>query len=136
MDTQNPFGKLGITTKIALPPEEAIPRVKAALKDEGFGVLTEIDVKETLKHKIGVEFRPYTILGACNPALAHRALSGSTAVGLMLPCNVVVEEAEGGSLVSAMDPVVGMAAVGEPSLEPVAEEARERLARAIAALQR
>jgi uncharacterized protein (DUF302 family) len=133
-NTTNPFGKLGITAKVALPYAEAIIRTKAALKAEGFGVLTEIDVRATLKEKIGVEFRPYIILGACNPKLAHQALTTAPAVGLMLPCNVVVEEVEGGSIVSAIDPEAGMAATGEAGLESIAKEAKERLSRAICAI--
>ncbi|HEY3267293.1 MAG TPA: DUF302 domain-containing protein [Armatimonadota bacterium] len=134
-NTDNPFGRLGITAKLALPYGEALARAKAALKEEGFGVLTEVDVREILKDKIDVEFRPYAILGVCNPKLAHQALMVTPAVGLMLPCNVVVEETDGGSVVSAMDPEAGLAAVGEEGLQPVAKEAKERLSRAIASLK-
>lgn len=131
----NPYGKLGITARVALPYDEAIARAKEALKVEGFGVLTEIDVKETLKSKLGVDFRPYRILGACNPGLAHRALEASPAVGLLLPCNVVVEQTDDGCLVSAMDPEEGLSAVGAADVEPIAREAREKLSRAIASLE-
>jgi len=132
---QNAYGKLGITTKVALPYEEAVARTKEALKAEGFGVLTEIDVKDTLKQKLGVDFRPYRILGACNPGLAHRALLASPAVGLMLPCNVIVEETDCGAIVSAMDPEAGLAAVGAKEVEPIAVEAKEKLVRAMDSLR-
>ena len=113
---------------------EAIARIKATLKDEGFGVLTEIDVQTTLREKIGAEFRPYVILGACNPGLAHRALQASLDVGALLPCNVLVyEDAEGGSTISIFDPAVGMSVLDVPGLAAIAAEARERLSRALAA---
>ncbi len=97
-------------------------RVKKLLKEEGFGVLTEIDVEATLREKLGVGFHPYKILGDCNPPLAHRALETEPAVGL-LPCNVVVDEAQGGSRVSFLDPVEALHVVGGERLQPVAEEA-------------
>lgn len=108
--------------------EEAISRVEEALKHQGFGVLTRIDVRSTLKEKIGVDFKPYVILGACNPALAHRALSADESIGLLLPCNVVVTEAEVGAEVSFASPrsMLDLAATDE--ILPVAEEA-ERLLR-------
>ncbi len=124
-----------MTTRLGVGYEEALPRVKAALKAEGFGVLTEIDVAATLKEKIGIDFRRYAILGACNPALAHRALQGDLGVGLLLPCNVVVYEEGTGCVVSFFDPVVGMALANSPALTPIAGEARERLQRALAALE-
>ena len=99
------------------------------LKQEGFGVLTEIDVQKTLKEKLGVEFRRYRILGACNPPLAHRALSAEPGVGLLLPCNVVIEEIDGGSRVLFLDPVAALGIVGNPELAPLAEEAGARLRR-------
>lgn len=128
---------------VPLPEQlpEAIDRVTAALKDEGFGVLTRIDVHDTLKQKIGVDFRPFVILGACNPHLAHRALQATPDVGLLLPCNVTVEKADhGGSLIRIVDPEVMMGAAGgggapDPELAAVACEARERLARVAAALR-
>jgi uncharacterized protein (DUF302 family) len=134
MDAANPYGPMGITTIVPTPYAETVARVKAALKDEGFGVLTEIDVRATLQAKLGVDFRPYIILGACNPTLSHQALSINPAIGLMLPCNVVVEQREDGCLVSAMDPEAGMAAFGAEDLRPVAAEAKAGLSRAIAAL--
>ncbi len=114
--------------------DDAVERVTAALKDEGFGVLTRIDVKDTLKKKIDVDFRPYVILGACNPKLAHRALEGEAQIGLLLPCNVVVQEDAGGALVSIADPKVMFTVVDNAAVAPVADEADQRLRRVIAAL--
>lgn len=106
-----------------------------ALKKEGFGVLTDIDVRETLKKKIGVEFPSYRILGACNPALAHEALKLESKVGTMLPCNVVVRDAGNGQTeVAAIDPVASMQAIDNPELKVAAEKVREKLERVIAAL--
>jgi uncharacterized protein (DUF302 family) len=114
--------------------DEVLARVPEALKAEGFGVLTRIDVKETLKQKIGVDFRRYQILGACNPKLAHQALSAVETVGVLLPCNVVVfERDDGGVVVAAVDPMQTIAAA-EPALAGVAGQVRERLARALDAL--
>lgn len=121
--------------------EDALVKVTDALKAEGFGILTRIDVHATLKEKIGVEFRPYAILGACNPPLAHKALSQDAEVGLLLPCNVTVEAAPGGSgtIARIADPEI-MLATGrfgaDPVLAEVAGEARSRLARVAAALGR
>ncbi len=98
--------ELGIRTRLSLPYEQAIPKVTEALKAEGFGVLTEIDVKATLKQKLNADFRRYVILGACNPPLAHRALSANLDVGLLLPCNVTVYEEGDGAVVTAVDPLV------------------------------
>ena len=106
---------------------EGLKHVTAALKEQGFGVLTEIDVRATMKQKLDVDFRPYTILGACNPPLAHRALLQDLEIGLLLPCNVVVYERDGGSRVEFLDPVQALSVVGNEKLNPVAEEARERL---------
>jgi uncharacterized protein (DUF302 family) len=126
--------KYGIETRLPLPYEQAVERVTEALKGEGFGVLTEIDVKATLKKKLDVDFRRYVILGACNPPLAHRALSTELDVGLLLPCNVIVYEDGDGSVVSAADPGAMMDVSGNPELSPIAREARERLERAIRSL--
>lgn len=129
------YERLGITAIVAAPYEEAVQLAREALKTEGFGVLTEIDVRATLKEKLGVDFRPYTILGACNPPLAHRALTATGAVGLLLPCNVVVESIEGGgSRVTAMDPEAGMTVMGVPALNEVAAEVKAKLSRAISSL--
>jgi uncharacterized protein (DUF302 family) len=115
--------------------EQALERVTAALKQEGFGVLTEIDVQGTLKKKLGLDFRPYRILGACNPPLAHRALSADPQIGLLLPCNVVVQEAEGGGvIVSIADPRVMFTVVDNPALAPIVDEVDARLRRVIAAV--
>jgi uncharacterized protein (DUF302 family) len=112
--------------------DAAVERVEAALQQEGFGILTRIDVRETLKKKIDVEFRPYVILGACNPPLAHRALSAEDTIGLMLPCNVVVAETSSGSEVAIARPSVMMTVADAEGLEAVAEEAQIRLERALA----
>jgi uncharacterized protein (DUF302 family) len=112
--------------------DDAVERVEAALQQEGFGILTRIDVRETLKTKIDVDFRPYVILGACNPPLAHRALSAEDMIGLMLPCNVVVAETEDGSEVAMVRPSVMMTVADAEGLEDVAEEAQARLERALA----
>lgn len=126
-----------MATRVDAPFEEAIARTEAALKAEGFGIISRIDVKETLKTKIGVDFRPYTILGACNPALAHEALQLEDKVGTMLPCNVIVQALEGGgSEVAAVDPVASMQAIGNPALRQAAGEVKSRLGRVIEALAR
>jgi uncharacterized protein (DUF302 family) len=132
--------ELGYEAKLALPFEAAIERVTEALQAEGFGVLTRIDVQETLKKKIGADFRPYVILGACNPRLAHKALSSRSEVGLMLPCNVTVESAGADtSLVRIADPAM-MMTVGElgsdAALQEVGSEARARLSRVVESLRR
>jgi len=115
--------------------EQAVEKVTGALKSEGFGVLTEIDVKDTLRKKLGVDFRRYVILGACNPNLAHRALGAEPQIGLLLPCNVVVQEApEGGVVVSIADPRAMFALVDNSALAPVSDEADQRLRRVIASL--
>jgi uncharacterized protein (DUF302 family) len=113
---------------LSVPFDEAVNKARAALAEEGFGVLTEIDVKATLKKKLGVDFRPYKILGACHPESAHRALQAEDKIGLMLPCNVVVQEHGPGDVdVSAIDPVASMAAVDNPALREVAEGVRVKL---------
>ena len=126
--------ELALRTKLAVPYDQAIERVTAALKTEGFGVLTEIDVKATLKKKLDVDFRRYAILGACNPPLAHRALSTTLDIGLLLPCNVIVYEDDGGSAIAILDPLAMLGIVDNPKLEPVAQEARARLQRVVDAL--
>jgi uncharacterized protein (DUF302 family) len=108
--------------------EEAVERITAALKGEGFGVLTEIDVQATLKAKLGVDFRRYVILGACNPPLAHRALSAEREIGLLLPCNVIVyEQDDGQTVVSALNPMVALGVVDNPALADVAAEVTQKL---------
>jgi len=107
--------------------EQALDKVSAALKENGFGVLTKIDVKETLKKKLDVDFRPYVILGACNPKLAHKALQADPSIGLLLPCNVVIQESEGGALVSFADPKAMFELVENAPIEGVADEARRLL---------
>ena len=124
-----------IAATLRAPFEEAIKQTEAALKDEGFGVLTRIDVRETLKAKIGADFRPYTILGACNPALAHEALQLEDKVGTMLPCNVVVRALdEETSLLEAFDPDAMMGLADNDALHAVATDAKERLTAALDAL--
>lgn len=115
--------------------DKAIEKVTEALKQEGFGILTEIDVKETLKKKLDVNFRPYKILGACNPPFAHKALLAEKNIGAMLPCNVVVQETEDGMIeVSAVDPVASMSAVDNPKLAGIAGEIKTKLERVISTL--
>jgi uncharacterized protein (DUF302 family) len=111
------------------------PGVEAALKAEGFGILTEIDVQATMKAKLGVDRAPYVILGACNPSLAHRALEADPSVGALLPCNVVLREDGPETIVEALDPMAALGIVDAPDVRPVAEEAKARLVRAIAALE-
>lgn len=108
--------------------DQAIEKVQAALKEEGFGILTEIDVSQTLKNKLDVDFRPYRILGACNPPFAHKALLAEDKIGTMLPCNVIVQQLEDGQIeVAAVDPVASMQAVENPALKPVATEIAAKL---------
>jgi uncharacterized protein (DUF302 family) len=117
------------------PFEEAVGRVKAELKKEGFGVLTEIDVRKTLKDKLGVEFRPYRILGACNAPYAYQALQAEDKIGTMLPCSVIVQELDPGRVeAAAIDPLASMAAVKNEALASIGLEVREKLRRVIAAL--
>ncbi len=116
---------------------EVVERVTAALADEGFGVLTQIDVQATLKKKLDVDFRPYLILGACNPSFAYQALQEEDKVGTMLPCNVMVQATENGAVeVSAVDPKASMQAIENPKLEAIADEVRRRLVRVVDAATR
>lgn len=114
-----------------LPIDQAVERVKALLKDEGFGVLCDIDVRKTLAEKLGREFRPYRILGACNPVLAYEALGTDPQLGLLLPCNVVVQEESGHAIVSAIDALAMLSVANNPALQPIAREVNERLARVL-----
>jgi uncharacterized protein (DUF302 family) len=127
--------RYGFGTKVRLSYEEAVERVKRFLQEEGFGVLTEIDVKKTMKEKLDAEFRKYVILGACNPLLAHRAFETELEIGLLLPCNVIVYEENEASVVSIMDPLAVLGVVGE-ALRPVAREARTRLERVVEKLSK
>ena len=129
--------RYGLRVDLELPYEEALERITAALQDEGFGVLTTIDVQKTLKQKLDRDFRRYVILGACNPQLADRALSAELEVGLLLPCNVIVYEREPGtSTLAAMAPLPAMGIVGNPELQGVAKEADSRLRRALNHVER
>ncbi len=128
--------KYGFKRTVNLTPDEADKKVREELHKEGFGVLTEIDVKATLKQKLDVDFRPYRILGACNPQLAHQALSAETDLGLLLPCNVVVYEGneEGTSVVGILDPGVQLGVTGRDDISHLADEVRTRLSRVLDAL--
>jgi uncharacterized protein (DUF302 family) len=121
----------GISKLVNLTYEEAINRVIEELKKEGFGVLTTIDVKETLKKKLGVDFDKYIILGACNPPFAYKALQAEYDLGLLLPCNVVVYERDGKVFVSAFDPMVMTQIIDNPALKEIAQEVRKKLERVI-----
>ncbi len=121
----------GIGVTVGAPVEEAEALVRAELAEEGFGVLTEIDVAETLRTKIGVERDPYKILGACNPVLANRALEVDGDIGLLLPCNVIVVDTGEGTVVAAMEPRIMAELSDDPRLQSIANEARERLIRAL-----
>ena len=123
---------LGITTVVKLDYDQAVEQTKAALKEQGFGVLTEIDVRATLKTKLDIDFQRYVILGACNPPLAHQALSTDPSVGLMLPCNVVVyDNGDGSSTVSALNPLAAIGVVGNAGLDTMATAATAKLTAAI-----
>jgi uncharacterized protein (DUF302 family) len=126
--------RYGIGTTVALDYERAVERTREALAAEGFGVLTEIDVAATMKAKLGADFRPYVILGACNPPLAHRALTAERDIGLLLPCNVIVyaDDVPHRSVVAVMDPVEALALTGNEEIRPLAEEVGARLRRVLA----
>ena len=115
--------------------EEAISRVTEALKSEGFGILTEIDVRETFAKKLEIEYRPYVILGACNPHLAHTAIGIDPQIGLLLPCNVVIQKTDEGCIVSIADPKALSQLAEKPELEPVVEDADGRIRRVMSALE-
>ncbi len=124
----------GMTIRVEQPFAQAAERIRAALKEQGFGVLTEIDVRATLHDKLGAEMEDYLILGACNPPLAHRALGVDRRIGLLLPCNVVVRADRDATIVEALDPQVMVGVTGEPGLKEIADEAARRLAAALDAL--
>jgi uncharacterized protein (DUF302 family) len=124
----------GASVTLALPFDEVVPAVRASLAEQGFGVLTEIDVQATMKDKLDEDLAPYLILGACNPPLAHRALQADPSIGLLLPCNVVIRETEAGTIVEAIDPMTMVSVSNNPALQPVADEAASRLRTALAAL--
>lgn len=128
--------QMGMIALLDTDFETALARVTQALQAEGFGVLTEIDVKDTLHRKLNVDYRPYKILGACNPPLAYRALTAAPEVGLLLPCNVTVAQMDDERIqVAIVDPLAMMSVVASPELQPIAEEAQARLSRVIAALE-
>lgn len=114
--------------------DEAIAAVTAALQKEGFGIVSEVNVADTLRKKLGIDFRPYKILGACNPQFAHRAIEAEADIGVMMPCNVVVQEIDGRARVAAIDPLAGMRAVGNADLDEFASAVSARLKRVIDSL--
>jgi uncharacterized protein (DUF302 family) len=124
----------GTQVTLDAPFGEAVGRVRAALAGQGFGVLTEIDVTATMQAKLGEQMEDYVILGACNPPFAHQALGIDRSLGLLLPCNIVVRAADGGTVVEALDPQVMVTLTGRPELKPVADEVTRRLAAALAEL--
>lgn len=126
--------KYDLTITLDLPYEDAVPAVRAALKEQGFGVLTEIDVRATMREKLGAEVEPYVILGACNPPLAHRALEVDRTIGLLLPCNVVVRADGDHTLVQALDPALIAEVPEREELRPIAEEAGQRIQAALDSL--
>jgi uncharacterized protein (DUF302 family) len=132
MNTRRFSMRYYFTKTIDIPFENAVTRVTEELKKEGFGILTEIDVKQTLKKKMDVEFRKYRILGACNPPFAYKALQAEDKIGTMLPCNVIVQELEDGKVeVAAIDPIASMQAVGNPNLKEIADQVQVKLKKVI-----
>lgn len=119
----------GFSKKVNMPYEETVEKVTEELKKEGFGILTSIDVKDTLKKKINVDFKKYIILGACNPPLAHKALQSEEQLGLLLPCNVIVYEHNGGTMVSFFDPMIMTQLIDNDKLKIVAEEVQSKMKR-------
>jgi len=122
----------GFSKTVDLPFEQTIEKVTEELKKEGFGVLTTIDVKDTLKKKIDVDFKKYTILGACNPPIAHKALQTEEEIGLLLPCNVIVYEKDNQTKVSMFDPLLMTMVIDNEQMEPIAKEVKEKLQRVLA----
>lgn len=129
------MSQLGFQITLNVPYDEALEKVTQALKAEGFGVLTSIDVQKTMKEKLNVDFRNYTILGVCNPPLAHQALTARPEIGLLLPCNVIVYAEEGHTVVSIIDPLSMLNILQDPALDSVAQEAAARLKRVVQALE-
>lgn len=134
MTTTTTATPYAMSRRLDVPYAEARQKIESALSEQGFGILTEIDVKATLKKKLDVDFRHYVILGACNPNLAHRAFGVELDVGLLLPCNVVVYEDGDGSVVAVADPDAILGVGADEGLQPIAKEARERLEAALSAL--
>ena len=124
----------GISVRMTVPVPEAVRRVREALAAQGFGVLTEIDVRATLRDKLGADMEDYLILGACNPPLAHQALAADRKVGLLLPCNVVIRTGHGQTIIEALDPQIMAEVAGQAALRPVAAEAAARIRAALAAI--
>lgn len=125
----------GMRMVLHLPYVQAVEKVTAALKEQGFGVLTTIDVRKTIREKLDQDFRNYVILGACNPQLSHQALTDELEVGLLLSCNVIVYEEEGSSVVSILDPIQMMGLAANPSLEPIAGQAKKKLEQVLISLE-
>ncbi len=136
MSTTTPIRSYSFGTTVPVAHAEAVERTRAALKEQGFGVLTEIDVRKTLQEKLGEDFRPYMILGACNPPLAHKALQAELGIGLLLPCNVVVyDNGDGTSTVEALNPQAALGIVGDnPAVAAVARDVTTRLRQVVARL--
>ncbi len=126
----------GLSVEVGLGYEPTVEKIREELAKEGFGVLTEIDVKQTLKNKLDVDFRPYVILGACNPPIAHKALTAERDIGLLLPCNVIVYASDeaGKTYVAAIDPIEQLRITGNAEIEPFAKEVRQKLERALDAV--
>lgn len=124
----------GFSKTVNLSYEQAVEKVTDELKKEGFGVLTTIDVKDTLKKKLDVDFKKYIILGACNPPFAHKALQAEEEIGLLLPCNVIVYEKDGGTVVSIFDPMVMLKVLENEKMKPIADEVQARLKRVLEAM--
>jgi uncharacterized protein (DUF302 family) len=134
MATTNTTNGYGYSRSVEMSFDDAVERTKAALKEQGFGVLAEIDIRAAMKEKLGLDVAPHLILGACNPQLAHRALEAEPEISLLLPCNVVVRERDGRVQIAAIDAERMMSFVGNPALEPIAREANERLRKAVDAV--
>ena len=130
--------RYGMNVTVPIAYEQAVERTRAALAAEGFGILAEMDIAATLKKKLDVDFRPYVILGACNPPLAHQALTAEPDIGLLLPCNVIVraDDVPGRSVIAAMDPVEALALTGNDGIRPIAEDVKARLRRVLEAIEK